>query len=290
MYKIYFITGWGESSNNVLKRYSLQTPNCSGIWGNIKGTEKFEEADFICVLDRTPSNFDISRLDFAKVIYLQREPHQPLWLNGDFPSNILFSGKYENSFNLTTWWINIPFDDLCSIDYPSKTKNISCVNSGLYDDIFEHRLRVDFLKILSSVLPDIDIWGRGIGKFINPSCFRGELNYNGNCKFNAFINHFNSIVLENTTIENSWSEKIADPFLAWSRPFYWGDENISNFFPDESFVKLSPTLLNTDFYELELSLSEPVNISALKEARDLVLYKWNLWPTLHRIINFNRIY
>jgi len=285
MKKVVFVGGWGESSAAMLKRYAMQTPKNSGIWRDIQGIESIADADYIVVMDRVPLAMDLDNIQWEKVIYFEREPHQVPWMNRKFPSNIFFDGSYANLYNVPTWWINVGFDELVAMPYPQKVKNISCVNSGLYGAIEEHRLRVDFLSKLTQQTQDIDVYGRGIQGFISPDTYKGELNYNGNCKLRGFLNYRYALVLENVRLPNSWTEKICDPLLSWAVPIYWGASNIDYFFPLESYFALPYDLATVSVADIADIVRQPVNVDALRAARDDLLFKWNIWPTIKRIID-----
>jgi hypothetical protein len=47
-----------------------------------------------------------------------------------------------------------------------------------------------------------------------------------------------SFAIENFHNEYYWSEKIADCFLAWTMPIYYGCEYINNFFPLEAMIRI----------------------------------------------------
>lgn len=284
MKSVAFVGGWGESSAAMLKRYAMQTPGCRGIWDDIVGVESPDKADFLVVMDRTPKDMDVDKLAWERVIYFEREPHQTPWMERKFPSNMFFDGSYTKCHNVPTWWINRPFDDLVAMPYPTKTKKLSCVNSGLYSHIDEHRLRVEFLHRFTQETQDIDIWGRGIGRFIHPATYRGELNYDGNCKLLGFIDHEYALVLENVRLPNTWSEKICDPLLSWCVPIYWGDSNIAHYFPAGSYHALPRELTGVTAASIAEITRQPVNREALAQARQDLLFKWNIWPTLQRII------
>jgi len=284
MTKVIFYGFWGETTTEMLGRYSIQTPGCSGIWEDIQGVDNPDEADYFIIMDGAPS-YVWDELDWSKVIFLQREPEyiRPLTLNHNFPDNIFYDGTWKNHCQAQTWWTNVSFDDLVNLPYPTKTKKISTVTSGK-DNLEVYRNRTNFLKDFCNKYRDIDVYGRGTANIAGES-YKGELNYNGNCKFKGHIDYEYSIVLENILDPNTWTEKPCDSYLAWSLPIYSGASNFSKYFPEESFHKIDTTNYNID--DLIEFISEPPNriqIEALKEARNSLLYKWNIWPTIKNII------
>ena len=46
------------------------------------------------------------------------------------------------------------------------------------------------------------------------------------------------IALENSSHAHYWSEKLADTYLGWSFPFYWGCPNTSDYFPEQSLCQI----------------------------------------------------
>tara|TARA_Y100001970_G_C14246597_1_gene868710 strand:- start:2836 stop:3720 length:885 start_codon:yes stop_codon:yes gene_type:complete len=286
MKKVIFIGNWGESPTDMLKRYSNQTPGNSGIWEDIQGVDNPMEADYCVVMDGVDDEL-LPRLDWSKVIYFQREPDtvKPHYLGHMFPQDIFFKGTYEHFHNVPTWWINLSFDELVELPYPSKTKKISTVTSGKRG-LEERSKRLDFLQRFVNEYKNIDVYGRAGTQSIVGDCWKGELNYDGNCKFKGHIDYEYSIVLENVLYPNSWTEKPCDSILSWAFPIYSGASNFGEYFPLESFYQLDTMYSNiSDIIEF---ISEPptkLQIESLAEARNLLLHKWNIWPSVKRIID-----
>jgi len=283
--KVVFLNNWGESSQNLLKRYSIQTPLNSGKWKNIVGVDSIEKADYYVVMDGVGEQV-LNKLNWEKIIYLQREPKniKPPFKNHNFPNNLFFNGSYENFYNVPTWWINVPFDLLKRMPYPQKNKKISSVTSGKHG-MKEYNDRIDFLKKFYNQYKNLEVYGRGTDRHLG-NAWKGELQYNNNCKLKGHLDYEYSIVLENTSEANSWTEKPADCILSWSFPIYWGDINYEKYFPKESFYKIDYE--TTKIEDLVNFIEQPlsnIQMESLKEARDLLLYKWNIWDALYRIIN-----
>lgn len=302
MKKIIFLNDWGEPIPELLSRYSNQTPDNSGEWGNIKGVSDINEADYYVIMDGTSSQLAQS-LDWSRVIYFQREPFsvRSPFLDHDFPQNTLFKGTYEHFYNVPVWWINKSFNELEKLPYPTKTKKISSVTSGK-KITREHSKRIDFLNEFIEEYPSIEVWGRGTGSVLrNPKAYKGEIETE-KCKFNGLIDYEYSLVLENILDPNTWSEKPCDAFLCWSIPIYSGASNFGDFFPLDSFHQIDISSIDPSgprpagIMALELKkvitqiiehISSPVSakqIEALREARNDLLFKWNIWPTIDKIV------
>ena len=148
----------------------------------------------------------------------------------------------------------------------------------------EHKNRLSFLKKFTDKYKDIDVYGRGVEPTVG-DCWKGELNYNGNCKFRGLIDYEYSLVLENILAPDTWTEKPSDAFLCWSLPIYWGCKNMNEYFPEESYHQIDiGKVIIEDIIDY---MSRPPNksqIEALREARNLLLFKWNIWPAIDNII------
>lgn len=282
--KICFFGDWGESSSALLKRYSRQTPNNSGVWEDIVGTDNYLDADYHIIMD-APSQQGLQQITMDKVIYLQREPiniRSP-WIHED-STDVFYNGSYKNCHNVVTWWINKDFNDLVNLKKPTKSKKVSTVTSGKYSqDCYVQR--VNFIKRLTDSFKDIDVYGRGIGEYIDSSVYKGSLDYDKNCKFNGLYGYNYSLVFENTTLKNSFTEKAPDSLLSWSCPIYHGCNNFKDYFPEGGFHQLKNNLEEQNIDDIIELINKPVDMDLLEESRNNVLFKWNIWPTIKKIID-----
>ena len=87
------------------------------------------------------------------------------------------------------------------------------------------------------------------------------------------------LALENCTGRFNWTEKISDPLLCWSYPFYFGCTNLENDIPPDSFDYV-------DLQDPEGSAEKMVNaiqnqlweksLPAIEKARNLMLQQFNI--------------
>ena len=71
-------------------------------------------------------------------------------------------------------------------------------------------------------------------------------------------------------------------------PIYWGCPNIEDFYPKESYHLIDIENPQEALRELIDIIERPLtknNIEAIKHSRNLILYKYNIWPFLEEIIN-----
>ncbi len=166
---------------------------------------------------------------------------------------------------------NYCFEELVYLPVPAKKNNISIITSNK-KMMPGHKKRMVFLEALKSKFGDqIAFFGQGI----NPV----------DDKADALLSYRFCICIENSAINNYWTEKIADPLLAYCVPIYYGCTNIDEYFNEKAIIKI-------DINNVEASLSTIENIlqnsdkiysekfNYLKNERDKVLYEHNLFNVL----------
>jgi hypothetical protein len=269
MKKIVFLCNWGESPLELLDRYSRQTPNEFGIWKNLQGVANIGDADYYIVLEGYSGE-----LPLDNTIYVKREPKFIRDFHAPYKNIIDWS---ETNCGIT-WWINKTYDELKSMPYPKKTKKISCVVSS------KHEHRETYVKSLFTHNSPIDLYGKGHDRSYYGDHYKGALDYDGKCKLAGLIDYEYSIVLENSQQKNYFTEKLADAFLSWSKPLYWGCPNLSKLFPTDSFTAIELGTQNPATLIAE-TVSKPINIEALNVARNLILDRFNIWEIIYRKIN-----
>ena len=79
MHKVIFLNNWGEPIPTLLSRYSNQTPDNSGEWGNVKGVSDINEADYYVLMDGT-SPLLAGKLDWSRVTNIYINGPDRYWL------------------------------------------------------------------------------------------------------------------------------------------------------------------------------------------------------------------
>jgi hypothetical protein len=264
MKKIVFLCDWGETSESILKRYSKQTPNNSGIWVDLVGVKNIDEADYFIVLEGYHK-----QLPQEKTIYIKREPDFISTKKQNYNNSIL----WEDTNCGVTWWLNKSYDELKNLDYPTKNNKISCVTSA------KHTHRNQMVKNLVKKIKEMHLYGKGHDKNYYGETYKGVLNYDGNCKFLGLIDYEYSIVLENSQQKNYWTEKLADAYLSWCVPIYFGCPNIKDFFPENSVYMINN---NTTIEDIDKILSNDICLEDIKKSRDLILDEYNIWEVINK--------
>lgn len=195
-----------------------------------------------------------------------------------------FYGIAFGSEGLQTWGAtDMGFDDLVTMPPPVKNKVISTVCSFKGADIdagnyksawLFHNHRLAFTQALKRDLPELDFFGRGFNPIKDKADAIGEYAYH--------------LTVENYSCDHWWTEKLADAYLGYALPVYHGCPNLSRYFPEESYIRIDiynyaeavrriKSAIENNEYEKRLP--------AIIEARRRLLYEYNLFALLHRVIN-----
>ncbi len=166
------------------------------------------------------------------------------------------------------------YSQLKSIKKINKNKIISVLSSNKVETR-GHKKRLLFVRKLKDYFGDqIDIYGRGI----NPI----------NDKWGAIAPYKYHVVIENDYIDDYWTEKLADVYLAGAFPFYYGCPNLNNYFPNDSYRPIDIGNFEQSILTIEHDLKNSkweTSYPSIIESRKLVLDKYNLFATISRYCN-----
>ncbi len=296
---IYFTNNWGEVDSTLLKRLKTTTPNNSGIWKNIHFTQDINKADYIISLGGLPNNQLYSKINTNNLIIFQREPNIIQLLN----INLRLSFSYEKLYHVWTHpeHMQMSYDDFYYCKHNELEKNLllSTVTSmRLHTE--NCKKRVKFIKDFCNKYPNImDVYGsqwdnslglnyKGELPFHNLGGANNRFNENKNkSKYDGLKNYKYSLCIENSCYDNYFTEKITDCLLSWTIPIYFGCKNIDTYFPKNSYYILDINDVNSidKLYEIIQKPITEENILDMEIARQLILDKYNIWPTIKNIID-----
>jgi hypothetical protein len=155
----------------------------------------------------------------------------------------------------------------------SKLDRISVITSNK-KNFPGHLKRLKFIHALrnSDLASKIDFWGGGHNPIPD--------------KMDGIYPYKYHIVLENASIPDYWTEKLADSFLGLSYPFYYGCPNIKSYFPEGSLQEINISkpesaisLIKSHFYNYTYENS----LAGILKAQSLVLNEYNIFATLSSI-------
>jgi hypothetical protein len=251
-----------------------QTPGCKGEWDGIRFRfDPVNECDYTIVLNHPDQDTKVICLPQHVWAIMQEPPTGSFfWLHrGDvrywriYTSDDSLRGpRYIHAPPALPWHVNKDYDYLTRCSAADKERELSWITSNKAI-LKGHQDRMEFLYRIQDSL-DIDVYGRGL-QFIDD-------------KWDALAPYRYSLAIENFRSPYYWSEKLADCFLSWTMPIYYGCTRISEFFPKEAMVCIdihdphAPEMIREaiarDLWRR--------NLDAIAEARRLVLDKYQLFP------------
>ena len=283
MTKIYFAPNWGLSAEDMVACYIKQSPKESGSWGKISHTTDLNKADYLIIEDECTADV-YNKFPADKRLYFSREALDPNSHNNYKANQVKKFSFWDGSGYLYTKWIypreyggiNMTYDKLLSDQEPNKIKNISCIQTNKEITTI-HKARQVFIKKYMSRY-DIDVYG-------TISCANRALENND--KKNALDEYKYCLTFDNqTTIKNFFGTQVTDALLRWTVPIYGGGGELERYFPKKSFIKIDPTDLNDIDRVHDLIKNDNFNDrrEAIAQARDLIINKYNVWPTIEALI------
>jgi hypothetical protein len=262
-----------------------QTPGGAGVWGGVRFTlDPVERCDYLVILNHTPEPITVEIPPEHIWCFIQEPPISAYrWLRKGFAhySRVytqdvqLNQANISQSFGSLPWHLDRSYDQLKTVARPEKTRDLSWITSSLAQ--FEgHRRRLKFLTRLQEAHVPFDLFGRGFQPLPD--------------KWDGIAPYRYTLAVENFSGPNYFTEKIADCFLAWTMPIYFGATNIAEYFPAESFVWLEIDDPDAPRRVAEIARSNLAekNREAIAEARRRVLDEQNLFPRLARLIAEDR--
>jgi hypothetical protein len=258
-----------------------QTPNQQGIWENIQFTfDPVEECDYVVMLNNNMKSESIVKCPSENIWALMQEPYVKGftdWMVEEhkyffrvythyIPSN---DPKYNVSHPALPWHVNKSFDQLSQMDIPAKSKTISWIVGNALS-IPGHFKRLSFLRFIQDKSPiDIDLFGRAV-RVIDD-------------KWYGLASYKYSLAIENSCSPDYWTEKLADCFLTWTIPFYYGCTNLEKYFPQDSFIRIDIDKPDVAVDQIKSAIKNnewEKRLPALKKAREQVLNQYQLFPYL----------
>lgn len=267
-----------------------QTPNGSHQWGNIKFTdEKVLECDYLIVLQRPP--YDIKAIcPEGNTWLITQEP--PVEYFRFYTRSFKYFDKVFSYYDdvkhadvrkmqpVLPWHVFKSYDHLTSItrDKLAQKKDELVWITSNKSSFPGHVTRMMFLEYLEKQQFRYNLYGSGFQSIYD--------------KFDGLFPNKYSLAIENYSTQHYWTEKIADSFLSWCLPFYWGAPNIADFFPEESFIRID---INDPKQALEIITAAIKNnewksrLDAIEKARSLVLNNYQFFPYISKLIEEDKL-
>lgn len=99
------------------------------------------------------------------------------------------------------------------------------------------------------------------------------------------------VAIENHYAPHVWTEKLADTFLGFAVPIYYGCPNVYDYFPEDSIILIDIYDVEGSIEKIKKIISTPGEyerrLPAIKEARRRVIEEYNLLAMIDKIVTEN---
>lgn len=270
-----------QEERRILSSLIQQTPGSRGIWGDVEFTiDRVEKCDFLLIADQPSENIEITVPPENVWSFTIEPPNEYFRRLHTIGSNIarcytsdatLIADNAVHTFVPINWHVGLSFDELVALECPKKERQ-TCFITSSSTHFQGHKERINFLTNLAGVIP-FHLFGRGYADFDR--------------KFDVSAPYKNSVVVENFSNSLYWSEKLADAFLSYCLPLYYGCSKIADYFPADSFIGIdihSPDVFQ-QLAALDLERLWRERYEAIRQARSRVLYEYNFFAFFaHQIL------
>lgn len=165
------------------------------------------------------------------------------------------------------------YDAMVRAEPPRKPGLIATVCSSKRMGHTLHATRYDFTQALKARMPELEVFGHGVRPILDKAEAVDPFRYH--------------IAIENHVASHHWTEKLADAFLGYSLPFYFGCPDASADLPADSFIPIDIF----DVAAAERIIREAIandeytrRLPAIRTARKLVLERHGTFPNISAII------
>jgi len=286
-FKVCFLqTEW--SNEKVLRIYRKMTPNRSGIWKNMIGVTSIDEADYVVIIDYTKQD-----IKDKPAVYIGAHPygHKEGWQCYDNAKNVIAKFDERDTFGFGEWWLEDDYDTLSALEPPKKTKNLISIISEKYMTPGHQKRRKYMEKFCAEYPNDIEIYGRIKCFDFEPNikkCYKGPLGYiSSDVKFPENFQIGKTEILKQTRyiLEHDdnfgcihyFSERFFDDLLMWCMPIYTGCGEIYRYLPFNCYINFDYNTPPKKIIEIANSDFREKHLEDIKEARYLLLNKYQLW-------------
>lgn len=302
--KIGFSSWHYNTSRNFLNSIINLTPNRSGKWKNLEVTTDFNEASYIIVFDGDNKPYPKER-----ALLFGQHPKVDRAIYGTNIGNLSPSFRtFENHqclakfpldkfWNAGEMWIDYTYDELMKLtpEHLNKNKKLCCIMTyQTHNPMYNQRIQ--FMEEFTKKYLSYDLYGRPEEKFRAnkwfKSVYKGSLGSNiPNAYEGEHLNGKNmvgdylySLEFDVGPTKNYISERMLDSLLLWTCPIYFGSTNVHEILPKNSFHYIDITNLSNVNKVIDI-INQPVDYNALKEAREILLNQFQVWPRVHKIVN-----
>ncbi len=295
-------TAWSDHRNPLIFKFLPDRENlwknCQFFWNDLS----IKKADYWIIIGDIDVDFEECEVDPKNIILMTGEPPsiKRYDVSAEFVNQFgrIFTSQSDTKHPQVfpcrpplNWWIDagspikskaefeawkgegLSYDEFKNLREIKKSKLLSVFCSN---KIFTkgHKLRFNFCQKLKNHFKDkIDWFGAGV----NPI----------SSKWDGIAPYKYHVALENSIGKNYWTEKLFDPLMVLSHPFYCGAPNIGESFSDQQISTIDIRYPKTAIAKIEKIIAENFyekNFAELLKARDLAMDKYNFFNIISDIV------
>lgn len=264
-------------ANDDLKDLNNLTPGQSGKWKDLERVGNINDADYLVILEDTSEDISESFKNNRKVVAF------PLTMDM-CKQYMKFHFKHRYGWGSKGGRVvcSLPegytYDRLMTLKCPEKTKAMSCV---LYEKT--PRYPIEWLKKLAK--------RRAFDVFGYDHKIGGLSTYMGlGDRVKEYEPYQMTLVFEDDSRENYFTERLTDPILLWCKPYYWGCTNLKEIFNYLDFFDLGinnnlqrAEIFDSVVQEMTIDNQLTSTFSLDTQARRQILDKLNVWERVFNI-------
>lgn len=289
MATIAFLAG-SESPAFSLNLWRRMTPGCSGTWGNLTGTADVRSADYVMALDSL--SYSCSSKEMRenikpeKLILMGGHPEGHRYYVDMDKENCAYRIDAGKTQAFGEWWLKYDYDYLSALQPMQKTAKLGTIVSNAETQPSHIKRKEWLARYCQKHTNKLDIYGKISPTDVMRPNYKGVLGplsatdwMSG--KEDAYA-QYECMVEFDYSGKHYFSERVFDCLLMYCFMFYWGGGGVEKYLPEEcNFLfdiegegdDILAAIASPDFYAKKLP--------AIKEARDLLLNKYQLWPRIH---------
>lgn len=173
------------------------------------------------------------------------------------------------------WFYDKNLDEIIANTKPNKKKKISTVCSNKQQGHTVHRKRFEFTAKLENEIKELERFGKGYN-WIDLKC-------------DAIDDYEFHVAVENHYANDVWTEKLADTFLGYAVPIYYGCPNVFDYFPEDSIILIDIFDEENSIKKIKEIINTPGEyerrLPSIIEARRRVIEEYNIMEMINKIIS-----
>lgn len=288
--------------SNSFKNFPLirQTPESKGIWGNCTFfiNEEIKECDYWVVYENI-EGIEKAICPIQNTILITGEPPAVKQYKKSFLNQfhtVITSHKQMIHPNLLFKQQGLPWMAGAKLDVEKwKWDNVNCKGYTFFKENIGSVRKDKLLSVISSTRKRVP--GHELRlKFIDrlQTEFKGQIDIFGNGfrpvadKLEGLSDYKYTIVLENSALNDYWTEKLADAFLAECYPLYYGCTNIETYFNASALTKIDISNIDEAIETIKKTIASDKHEEArehILQSKLLILDEYNVFAFIQQYIN-----